>query len=596
MDAVQRIFHPLDNGNHIVIHRGRDLRDFTCDEKGRILPLFEAIRREAMKRGMVLIEYSKSGGVLYDAASLNKSEAQDVDNVLSQYGIANKYNNKAACANDEDEFVTVMRGLLQLVQASSYPKFRDGKPMAFMVVIEFAEHQCPSLQPGFLSQEQMISIELASKLSKSLGLRKSGCYLLFSEAREGTLDDILTKHINVLRLPQPDAAEKERFLSALKDRYPVARQEEGLDEEAIINISSNSPNRGLEQIYLSSSRTGEPITAKRLSEKKQEDIINLSEGTLESVGFERIKGQKLAGRNIERPLQIISKATNALKIGEKSAFRNLILAGAPSTGKTHLATYAAYNSGIQAFTLNSPKSGIVGESERKTRLMLSLLKEQKGVGIIDELEMILPMNRSTSNHDSGVTQNLMGQLQSFLSDSSLAGKVSLIATSNKPGDISAAMLSRWIVVPVLMPLQSDYPFIVESIVRSIDNAIHLESSELKEISDRFYYAGATPREIREGIVGSLAFINGYLSIQHLDYASKDIVPSANRASYLHSDLTAIKFCRSNSFFPWWDLENNKPASDYPYPQYILDVMDKDSFIDPKKLDDKIAELAPYSNV
>jgi hypothetical protein len=596
--AAQQIFEPLDEGKHIIIHRGRDLQDLTIDEEGRILPLIEAIRSNALSRGLVLMEYSKSSGVTYDKNSLTTAESQDVDKVLTTLGISKP---GGTCnGKEEQEFVLVMRGLLNLVQSSNYPKFRDGRDMAFMIIIHFAEHNTPAMQPGFHNDQQMISIELASILSKSLGLRKSGSYVVFSEAREGALDDILNKDIDVLRLPQPQTNEKVLFLTALKKRYPDIKVEDKLDENAIVNITSNSPNRGLEQIFLTSSKTGNEVSAKALSLKKQQDIIRISEGTLEAVDTERIKNRKLVGRNISRPMEILQITTAALRIGSKTTIRNCILAGAPATGKTDLATMAAHQASIQAFTLNSPKSSLVGESERKTKLMLSILKEQKGIGIIDELELVLPMNRGSQSNDSGVTSNLMGQLQQFLSDSSLAGKVSLIATSNKPGNISAAMLSRWVVVPVLMPLLEDIPEILLSLIQSLgfeqnsDN--NISESDMNIIAQRFYYAGASPRDIRESLVGAMAFLSGEINKTHLEFASLNVVPSANRESYIHSDLVALLHTKSNAYLPWWDIKSNKPFEDYPFPDYISDVLDKDKIIDQQKLRQRIAELEPFSNV
>ncbi|MFN8429795.1 MAG: ATP-binding protein [Spirosomataceae bacterium] len=597
--VIQELFQPLEEGKHILIHRGRDLRDLTVDEEGRILPLLEFIRAEALKRGLVLIEYAKSSGVTYDSSSLSKTESQDIDSVLTAMGITKP---KAGCSTkDEQEFIQVIRGLLNLVQSSQYPKFRDGKSMAFMLIIHFAEHNTPQMQAGFHNDQQMVSIELASILSKSLGLRKSGSYVIFSETREGSLDDILNKDIDVLRLTQPSNTEKSKFLQVLKVRYPDVKIDESLTEDAILNISSNSPNRGLEQIYLSASKTSEPISAQVISGKKQQDITRMSENTLDSVDTERIKGRKLVGRNIERPMQILQIITNALREGKATTIRNCILAGAPSTGKTDLATMAAQMAGIQAFTLNSPKSSLVGESERKTKLMLSILKEQKGMGIIDELELVLPMNRGSQGNDSGVTSNLMGQLQQFLSDSSLAGKVSLIATSNKPGNISAAMLSRWVVVPVLMPVLEDMPDIISSIMESLGfEKTSQEELAYQEVintsAEKFYYAGASPRDIRESLVSAMAFIPGDFNLKHLDFASHTIVPSANRESYIHSDLVALLHTKSNAFLPWWDIDSNKPLLEYPYPNYILDVLDKDKLIDQNRLRNKIAELEPYSNV
>ncbi len=596
MKPTDLIFKPYDHGDRFVVLRGRSLSDLTINDEGKITSIIENVRTEALKQGKILLEYSKSEGLAFDLNGLTRNEAQDVDNVLRQFNLQNHGNTNHS--SSDDEFSSIMRGLLKLVQTRIYPKFRDGKAMAFMVLILFAENNCPEMQPGFHSESQIVAIELSSKLSKSIGLRKSGCYVLFCEEREGSLDNILTRDIEVIRLKQPDKDEKKEFLEVCKLRYPNSKFTKGLSDETIINITTNTPNRSLEKLFYSSDILGGEISSAELFEKKQIDIIQISEGTLESVDYERIKSHKLVGRNIQRPLEITALVTNAIKSGKKTTLRNIIFCGAPATGKTDLATYAAYCSEIQAFNLISPKSSLVGDSERKTKLMLNLLKEQHGIGIIDELEMVLPMNRNAQSGDGGVTPNLMGQLQSFLSDSSLSGKVALIATSNKPGSISDGMLSRWIIIPVLMPLKEDYP----SILLSISNGINpeLEANEkdpdIIHASETFYHSGASPREIRESLIASMAIIPENLNIEHIVFASRDKIATGNRLSYIHSDLSAISLCSNNSFLPWWDIKNNCPDAKYPFPDYIFEVLNDDYLINREKLTKSIQKLEPFANV
>ncbi len=594
MKPTELIFKPYNHGERFVVLRGRSFYDLTVNEDGKITTILENIRSEALKRNKVLLIYTKSEGLVYDSSGLTKAESQDVDKVLQQFNLQSKRN---CDTSQEDEFSSIMRGLLKLVQASDYPKFRNGELMAFMILVLYAENNCPEMQPGFHSENQIVAIELSSKLSQSIGLRKSGCYVLFCEEREGSLDTLLARDVEILRLPQPDEGEKKGFLEACIQRYPGSKLAEDLSEEAVINITVNTPNRSLEKLYYASEILNVEISSADLYKKKQTDIIQISEGTLEAVDYERIKSHRLVGKNIQRPLEIMKLVTEAVKSGRKTSLRNIIFCGAPATGKTDLATYTAYLSGVQSFVLNSPKSGIVGESERKTKLMLNLLREQHGIGIIDELEMVLPMNRNLQSADGGVTTNLMGQLQSFLSDASLCGKVSLIATSNKPGDISQAMLSRWIILPVLMPLKEDYPSILLNISRGIAEMTADENDpDLVQAAESFYYSGTSPREMRESIIASLAIIPGDLTTKHIVFASQDKITTGNRASYIHSDLMAISLCLNNSFLPWWNLENNCPDPNYPYPDYVLEVLDENHKINRGKLDRKIRELEPYSNV
>lgn len=596
MKPTELIFEPYDEGDRFVVLRGRNIFDLTINGDGKITPIIEEERTEALKRGLILLEYSRSEGLSYDTSGLTRNEAQDVDNVLRQFNIQNA--GKGNSCSTDDEFSSIMRGLLKLVQANKYPKFRDGKPMAFMVKILFAENNCPEMQPGFHSENQIVAIELASKLSKSIGLRKSGCYVLFCEEREGSMDNVLTRDVRIVRLPQPDKEEKSEFLEACKGRYAGAAILEELSDEAIVNITVNTPNRSLEKLFYASDKTGNEISPRELFIKKQEDIIQISEGTLEAVDFNRIKANKLVGKNIQRPLEIIKQATDGIKKGNSDAIRNVMLCGAPSTGKTDLATFAARESGVQAFSLNSPKGSLVGDSERKTKLMLSLLREQQGIGIIDEVQKVFPMDSNIQSGDGGVTQNLIGQLQTFLSDSSLSGKVCLISTSNEPNKISAAMESRWVYVPVLMPLQEDFPLILVSIVKSINPNFDILSNNpiLIEASNSFFHSGASPREMRESVIASKAFIEGSIGLEHVVYASNDVLPTGNRLAYIYSDLIAIKYCSAKSYLPWWLIDEKCPDPNYPYPDYIREILDDNFMINREKLDKYINEIEPFANV
>lgn len=596
-NAVEKILEPYVAGKSCVIVQGRSLYDLELNANGQIQPLIELLRLQALtKHNLVMVQYSRSTGVVCDTTDLNQSERANVTKVLSDLGIRNSVGQKSN--GDESEFINILRGLLRLGQQTTQLTLRDGVPLRFLILIEFPEHLLPHLNNGTHTQEQIVAIELALRLGNSLGFRKSRNYTVLAEVRPGLMESLIYQGIETVTIPQPGVEEKRNFICALQQRYPSAKLEAELTEDIVANLSSGTPNRSLESIYLASERTGNPITAKDIFCRKQSDIISLSEGTLEAIDHNRVKGIKVVGSTIEKPMKILMRIANGLKRGDRNIPRNVILCGSPSSGKTILTLIAASNAGVPAFNLVNPKTQWVGESERKTHVMLTLLRELGGMGLIDELELQFPMNRNQSAHDSGVTQNLIGQLQSFLADTSLAGKVCLIGTSNRPNAISEAMRQRWIVLPVLMPLQSDYPAIVHAIAQSLNPHLDVDLSDqrLIEASHRFYEAGAAPREIREALVSSQAVLEGELGIEHIEFASFDIIPCNNRIAAIFSDYAALSYCRSNSFLPWWDDEKNSPNPNFPYPDYIREVLTKDFMIDQEKLTKKITELEPYANV
>lgn len=595
--TVNCILAPYTEGKSCIVLQGRSLNDLELNMEGQIQPVIEILRNIALtQHQLITVQYSRSTGLTYDLSDLNQNEQKAVKQHLSSLGIDSLTAHPTP--GDDTEFVRILRGLLKLGQQRSPLTLRDNAPLRFLIIIEFPEHLLPRLNPGTQTPDQMICIELVQRLSTSLGFRKSNSYTILAESRPGLLDSLIYQNINTVVLPQPSIEEKTSFLGALQNRYPKSHPVEDLNNETIANIAHGTPNRSLESILLSSERTGRPYSATDIFVRKQSDIIALSEGTLQAIDHERVSKTKLYGVTVERPMQILSKVTQGLKRGDKNIPRNIILCGAPSTGKTLMALLAAAQAGVPTFELNSPKNQYVGESERRMNLMLNILKEQGGLGIIDELELVINLNRNQSTADSGVTQNLIGQLQSFLADTSLAGRVCLVGTSNRPDAIGEAMRQRWVIVPVLLPTEQDFSGILLSIASELNPhlSLGLDDPQLVQAASKFYEAGAAPREIREALIASQISIPGELGIKHIEFASYDIIPNGNQIASYHADYVALSYCRNNSYLPWWDHQTNRPGIDYPYPLYIREILTSDLMIDSKKLNQRIHELQPYANV
>jgi hypothetical protein len=147
-------------------------------------------------------------------------------------------------------------------------------------------------------------------------------------------------------------------------------------------------------------------------------------------------------------------------------------------------------------------------------------------------------------------------------------------------------------------LPQDYPGIVLSIAESINPDINISVNDQKMIdaAERFSLAGAAPREIRESIIASQAVLDGEIGVEHIEFASFDIIPNSNRIASVFSDYVALSYCRNNSFLPWWNDSTNNPDPNYPYPDYIREILNDDFSINQEKLSKRIAELEPYANV
>ena len=580
-----------ERGHNVVILQGSRKNDiFPVDDNGtiRIQPGMVSFQNEARKEGYVYFSYCFSSGISADFSSYLKRDADQINNHLNRFGVLTNRNN----AKPDEEFVAFTRGVLSLIREGATVTLSDGRTYHFIIGFNFPEHLFPEEHNPAVIQK--VSLEMAHEMINSLALRKSGCLILLKEERECSLNQLLRNQVPSVRIHASEIEERKLLLQSLKSKYTSYKTV--LSDEELVSMTRNMMNRTLEKIFYASSTYGQEITPIILSEENKNDILRQSEGTLSPVDSTRVVNQ-LVGRTITPVLEILDKVAEDLKLGRKT-LRNIILAGAPSTGKTALATYVAQKSGMQAFLINGVKNSLVGESERRLDVMLNLAREMGGIFIIDEIDSLFNFDRNQGSNDSGVSNAISAKFLSFFSDESLAGKAMFIGTTNRPGAISDAMLSRFTIIPVLSPLREDMPDILVNVCKGLDNNFNIapEDELIKLPAYRFFDNGASIREIRESLLASQLILRDQLSSKVIQHSASAVNPCLNRESYVFADLMALKSCKSASFLPYWDHQINAPNPSFPYPKHLLDVLDDQFYIEQYKLNRKITELKPYANV
>lgn len=589
MHPLTPIYQAYDEGRAALRLSGRPRYDLIPDEDGAVRPLIESLRRGLRRRyGMALITYSLAEGLDWDEPRIaDERDRRTLATALRTHRLVD-------IAQDQNETVRVIRGISTLCRMpAGGMRWADNSELRLGFLFEFTEHLMPgAMASGTQSDPQLVAIELAHLTSQSLALRASGNLVMF-HGREGLLDELVCGALHGVRIPLASEEEKRAFLAAAATIYPKARFEDGLTPEAIASLTSNTTNRGAEELMRASERTGRAITVRELTEQKSRDVETLSEQTLTVLDTRRVADLHLAGRNIAVPAHVLGLCSEALLRGDPSMPANILLAGAPGTGKTDLAIRTAALAKVAAYELHSPKGSLVGETERKSRIQQTVAREwTPNICFADEITEKLPLQRSEFDGDSGASRAVMAAMLTALSDETRRGKSLLVASTNCLWRIGKAMLDRFTVIPVLQPLAGDFPAIVAVTAARVDRqaAVDIGSPQVLEAARMFHEKGATPRHIRSALSNAL-LLKGRLTADTILFAARDYTGMSGQASAIYSDLWAIKCCSSSSFLPWCD-----DPEGYPYPPYLAGLVDATGRIDEGELNRRIEQYRGGANV
>lgn len=588
MNTIKNIFKPYESdGRSSMILTGRSIYDFECREDGSICTLVQLMAEYAKRMHMVMVRYSLASGIAVPYNMYEKADSETIKKILSANGISNTKCATGNC-NASQELVDILRGISRLASAPTANNWQDGENMKFLFVFEFTS----DIMPNATTVNQLVARELIYNLVCSRPFLDNGNMFILSDVTEGKIDSQVQGLIYHLFLPYPNYEEKLEFVKGLHRQYPNAQYSPELDDQQIANLSSSTPNRGLDLVFRASHISGCPIEVRGLIEQKSKDVQTISEETISMLDTTRIKEVALKGENVRVPMEFLRKQANGLRSRDKSIPTNILLLGAPGTGKTDMAILTAHWAAVPIYQLNSPKAGIVGETERRATLQTRIFASTTpSLGFIDEITEAMPMQR-THNLDSGASDSVMQALLNTLSDNSREGQSMLIATTNCGYKMGAAMRDRFVVVPVIMPAIEDFPEIICSIAKQISGvSINPQDNYIQQAAKKFYDKHIMPRRIRAAL--KLVCQQDGLTPKAILDAANDANP-LDEASWLaavYADLSAISLTVSKRLLPWYGREDS-----YPFPDYIKEILDENMEVDPVKLNKELNRLQPYVNV
>ena len=587
---IKEFFTPYEiEGQSVLIQSGRPLYDLENDEQGTITTLLKQIAAYAHSRHqMAMISYSLAEGLRVPYSLYSKGDCATIKKMLSSYGIQ-EAQSSGSC-NASQELVGILRGISKLAYSSDADSilWQDGERMKFLFLFEFSS----DILATPVNDNQKTARELIYEIYYSKSFRDRGNLFVLSDVVEDKIDGQLRGLLYNKYLPYPGYEDKLSFLDALHQSYPGAKYDDGVDDQIIANLSSCTPNRGLDQLFRASQISGLPIGVAGLIERKSKDVESISEGTISILDTSRVKGVVLEGENIRVPMEYLGCVATCLRERSASIPMNIILAGAPGTGKTDLSLMVANLANVPAYGLNSAKNSLVGETERRANLQTRTLTTLTPMlACVDEITEFMPVERSR-NLDSGASDAVMQSLLTFLSDNSRRGRSLLIGTTNCVGKMGAAMRDRFVIIPVIMPSVEDFPKIVCSIAsKQAGVSLDPKDGRIIEAANIFYDKHLMPRRIREML--ELVSMGATLTPELVLQAARDANPldGPSWLAAVYADLGAISATVSKTLYPWYGREDT-----YPFPDYIRSILDENYEVDRDKLNRELNRLKPLVNV
>ena len=596
MNELNPLFEAYASGQQTILVAGRSLFDLHVNSKGEIRPLRHTLINEAKERHqMATLAFNLCLGARWDYSAFSDSERVAFEEKLtqSQAGLIRG----AQDASDQQRGPHNRAFRLLAALQKSFETAAEMPPI--LMLWELAEDLVPRQERGAQGNDYVVQIsELIQLIAADYQMRRHP-FLLVINGVSDRMDERVVNSLKPVDIPQPNREQKLEFIQALRQspRHQAAVFEPGMDERSVANMTAQTPNRGLEEVFYASSRSETPIRCMELVERKRHDVIAMSDGTLSVLDTERVKSVKLVGRSIQKPFTLLMRWAEQLRQGNPYTPTNILLAGAPSTAKTDLALLTAETAQVATYALINPKGSLVGDSERRVRLQFRIFKMLgPAFGFIDEITEAFPMERGTANLDSGASASVTAEMLNALSDSSRAGKTILVATTNCPWRIGAAMSSRFLFVPVLSAIVEDFPEILASIAGNLfpEYSFEVGDSNLQEAARLFYQKGATPRLMRSLITSKFAS-EGEAPTSRLLLSSARVCAMQDprdRASAEYADLFAIRVCSNLEMLPWYGQMDN-----YPLPAHLRGIVSEiDGSVDLDALNHRIQQLAPNVNV
>lgn len=250
--------------------------------------------------------------------------------------------------------------------------------------------------------------------------------------------------------------------------------------------------------------------------------------------------------------------------------RRILLAGPPGVGKTLVVRAIADELGLPAVALGNYRDMYVGQTERRFRLALQVLQDLAPCVLhIDEIDQSVGQRSTGQSSDGGTSERVLADMWTFLGDNTRSQDVTVIATSNRPELLDAAMFDRFEIIPVLHPTPTEAAEILAVSARQRGYRLDVDVARLEV---ERYGELVTGRVLVDVLGRAITLAEGQpLTGPHLREAFDELLSALNAAHHESLALGAVALTTFSSRLPWEASRRLGEAVHVPH--YLNGVVD-----------------------
>jgi Holliday junction resolvasome RuvABC ATP-dependent DNA helicase subunit len=444
------------------------------------------------------------------------------------------------------------------------------------------------LDSDHLSLDVSILCEQLQALTADTGWHQAGLRLVLVDRGGGITSRLAGQPgIRTIHVGPPDQTELTIFAGRAVRAASAAPLllEPSLSEEETGRRARGLLNLHLHEMRLASSPAN-PVTAERIAAVKAAAIRDTSGGTLELMPARASFAADVAGLPAVR-----LTLADAQRAGRTTL--QILLSGPPGTGKTLAATAIAEALNVPAVRYGEILNEYVGVAERNMARANQILRAMAPLVLfIDEADQVGLGARGATVRSSEVHQHLRAALFEFLGDTGEQNGITVVATTNVPGRLDNAALSRFKVLPVLFASAAELVQIIGIHARRL--GITLEGDLTDVLADYTAVGGVLSGRsavhlLDAAHVQALRAGHDAVTSQHVQAAldgwvGHDWTPAAE-----YSTLSSLLTARHSDAWPW--VAAAQLGETYDIPAYLRPYLTGAGQVDVDQMRGRAAELS-----